>query len=325
MAILVTGGTGYIGSYLVRHLLAEGRDVVVYDRYPVRERLAGLGDGVTLVEGDVLDLDAIVATMEAHAVDGVAHLAGVPGAVHVEATVAYTQVMCVGTANVFEAARRLGVQRVVNASSVAVFGFDRSDAPPATEDSPTRPTDLYGASKLWSEGLARVHNEKSGMEILSLRICASYGIGRLSRASLGAGLTTERIAAMALPEFAARGEPVTMPPDDAMFDFLYAPDTALAFWLALSRPRPEHDVFNLRAHQRPWGDVTACVRRLVPDAEIAVAEQPSGALRLALMDNARLVRELVFEPRWSLEAGLEDYIERVRAARARTTSCGSGC
>jgi nucleoside-diphosphate-sugar epimerase len=151
------------------------------------------------------------------------------------------------------------------------------------------------------------------MEILSLRICASYGVGRLNRASLEAGLTTERIAAMALPELAARGEPVTMPPDEAVFDFIYAPDTALAFWLALTRPRPEHDVFNLRAHQRPWGDVTAEVRRLLPDAEIVVAEQPPGALRLALMDNSRLVTELGFEPRWTLEAGLEDYVRRVRA------------
>lgn len=310
MSVLVTGGTGYIGSYLVRHLVDEGQEVVVFDRYPVRERIAGL-DGVALVEGDVLDLDALVETMGRHAVERVVHLAGVPGAVHADATVDYTQVMCVGTANVFEAARRAGIRRVVNASSVAVFGFERSDAPPADEEAPTRPTDLYGVCKLWSEGLARVLNERGGMEILSLRICASYGIGRLNRASLEAGLTTERITAMAYPELAARGEPVTMPPDEAVFDFVYAPDTALAFWLALDRPRPEHDVYNLRAHQRPWGDVTACVRRLLPEARIAVAEQPAGALRLALMDNTRIVRELGFEPRWTLEAGLEDYVHRV--------------
>lgn len=312
MSVLVTGGTGYIGAYLVRHLVAEGQEVVVFDRYPVVERIAGL-DGVTLIEGDVLDLAALESVLETHEVERVAHLAGVPGAVHADATVEYTQVMCVGTANVFEAARRRGIRRVVNASSVAVFGFDRSDAPPADEEGTTRPTDLYGASKLWSEGLARVHNEKSGMEILSLRICASYGIGRLDRASLRAGLTTERITAMAYPELAARGTPVTMPPDEAVFDFVYAPDTALAFWLALTRPRPEHDVFNLRAHQRPWGDVTAEVRRLLPDAEISVAEQPPGALRLALMDNGRLVHELGFEPRWTLEAGLADYVRRVQA------------
>jgi UDP-glucose 4-epimerase len=316
MSVLVTGGTGYVGAYVVRHLVGEGREVVVYDRYPARERIAGI-DGVTLVEGDVLDLAAIVETMERHEVDGVVHLAGVPGAVLPERTVEYTQVMCTGTANVFEAARRLGVRRVVNASSVAVFGFDRSDAPPADEDAPTRPTDLYGSCKLWSEGLARVLNERGGMEILSLRICASYGIGRLGRASLQAGLTRERIAAMALPELAARGEAVTMPPDGKPFDFLYAPDTALAFWLALTRPRPAHDVFNLRAHQRPWGDVTRAVRRLLPDAEITVADDDPGELRLALMDNRRLVEELGFAPRWTLEAGLEDYVRRVLAEERR--------
>ena len=211
----------------------------------------------------MLDADALHEAMVAHGVDRVVHLAGAPGGVLADRTVPYSQLMCLGAANVFEAARRSGVRRVLNASSVAVYGFERAGLPPVDEDHGVGPTDLYGASKLWSEGLARVHNEQSGMEILSIRICSALGVGRLSRASLAAGLTTERITVMAYPEVAANGTPVTMPPDDQIFDFIYAPDVARAFSLALSAPRPEHSVFNLRAQQCPYGEVTRLLRELV--------------------------------------------------------------
>lgn len=313
--ILITGGTGFIGSYLTRLLVQErGEDVVLFDRFARREPLADLADRLTFVEGDVLDLDALTRAMDAHAVDRVVHLSGAPGGVLADKTVDYSELMCVGTANVFEAARRQGARRVVNASSVAVYGFERRGLPPVSEDDGVVPTDLYGASKLWSEVLARVHNQSSDMEILSLRICSALGLGRLDRASLAAGLTSERVTVMAYPELAARGQAVSMPPDEEMFDFIYAPDVAYAFWLALSAQRPQHSVFNLRAQQCPFGEVTRCVRALVDDAEITVAEQPASALQLRLMDAGRIERELGFQPRYTLEAAIGDYIERTRAA-----------
>lgn len=316
--ILITGGTGFIGSYLTR-LLVQDKDeeVVLFDRFPRLEPLADIRDALTLVEGDVLDLDALRRTMDTFDVDRVVHLCGIPGGVLAERTVDYGELMCVGTANVFEAARRQGARRVVNASSVAVYGFERRGLAPMSEDDGVAPTDLYGASKLWSEVLARVHNQSSGMEILSLRICSALGLGRLDRASLAVGLTSERITAMAYPELAARGHAVTVPPDEDVFDFIYAPDVAHAFWLALSAERPEHSVFNLRAQQRPFGEVTRHVRALVPDAEITVSEQPASALALRLMDAGRIERELGFQPSYTLQEAIADYVERTRAAGAQ--------
>jgi nucleoside-diphosphate-sugar epimerase len=309
--ILVTGGTGFIGSYLVPLLVAEqGEDVVVFDHYPNRGSLADVAEQVRFVDGDVLDPNGLADTIQRFGVDRVVHLAGAPGGVLADRTVDYGRLMCIGTANVFEAARACGVRRVVNASSVAVYGFERQGLPPVDEDAGVAPTDLYGASKLWSEVLARVHNQNGELEVLNLRICSALGVGRLNRASLAAGLTTERITVMAYPELAARGEPVAMPPDDEIFDFIYAPDVARAFWLALTAERPEHSIFNLRAHQRPFGEVTALVREFVPEAQITVAEQPAGALRLRLMDDARIRTELGFEPQYSLRAAVQDYIEQ---------------
>jgi UDP-glucose 4-epimerase len=314
MAILITGGTGFLGSHLARHLVEEKRldDVVLFDRFAVNERIEDIRDRVTVVSGDILEPQELLAAMGKYDVDRVAHFAFMPGTAHPEKIVPYTRLTCVGTANVFEAARIHGIARVVNASSMAVYGAAEGEL---TEDDPARPTFLYGSCKLWTEHLADVFNEQHGMEILSLRVSATMGLGRVGRASVAAGLMgQEYVHFMAFPELAALGQPVTMPPDDQLTEFLYAADAAEAWWLALTVDRPEHSVFNLTAERRPVGDLTRHLRRLLPEAQIDVADEPMPGS--TLMSNARLVRELGFAPRYPLEAGLEAYVDAVRRRAA---------
>jgi nucleoside-diphosphate-sugar epimerase len=315
LAILITGGTGFLGSHLARRLvLDEGRDdVVLFDRFPSDERISDIRDRVAVVTGDILEPQELLATLKRYDIDRIAHFAFMAGTAHPEKIVPYSKLTCVGTATVFEAARIHGIRRVVNASSMAVYGKTRGDD--LTEDDAPQPTFLYGAAKLWTEHLADVFNGQHGMEILSLRVCATMGPGRLNRASLVAGLMgPEYVHFMALPEVAALGQPVTMPPDDQPTEYLYAADAALAFALALAAPRPEHSVFNLKAERRLIGELTSNMRRLLPDAQIEVsAELSSGEW---LISNDRLRSELGFEPRYTLETGLEAYLEQVRGRRA---------
>jgi len=211
---------------------------------------------------------------------------------------------------VFEAARIHGIRRVVNASSVSVYGPPSGEC--KNEDDPIFPDRPYAACKAWSENMADVFNGW-GMEIVSLRVTSSMGVGRLGRATLKAGLTHERVSFMAAPELAALGQPVTLPPDEQVADFLYVVDTAEAFWCALDAPALPRPVYNLRAQQRRVGDLTAHLRRLLPQAQLEVAGERTQELQL--MDNTRLVSELGFAPRYTMEAGVEKYIEEVRAAR----------
>jgi nucleoside-diphosphate-sugar epimerase len=115
---------------------------------------------------------------------------------------------------------------------------------------------------------------------------------------------------MAYPELAARGTPVTMPPDDQLTEFLYAEDAAEAWWLALTAPRPEHSVFHLTAGRCAVGDITRAMRRLLPEAEISVADTP--AMPGPLMSNRRIVEELGFQPAYTVETGVEEYLRRLR-------------
>ena len=124
MATMITGGTGFLGSYLARHLVQEkgDTDLVLYDMYPTMSRVADIQDRVTIVQGDVLEPQELLAAMQRHDVDRVVHLAFILGGSGNHKEVPYLRVQCMGTANVFEACRIHGVKRVVYASSVAVYG-----------------------------------------------------------------------------------------------------------------------------------------------------------------------------------------------------------
>jgi nucleoside-diphosphate-sugar epimerase len=321
VSILITGGTGFLGAHLARHLVEEkGRaDVVLFDRSVSTERIADIADAVTIVTGDVLEPQEILAAMQTYEVDRVVHLASIAGMNDPQRIVPFARLACIGTANVFEAARIHGITRIGNASSIAAWGtppgFDANDdAIPLVEDIQMPcPTSLYGCCKLWSEHLAHVYNETHGMEILSLRIPPTIGRGRLNRASLGYGLMMpETVHFMANPELAVLGHPVTMPPDHQLTDVLYASDGAEAWWCVLTSPKPEHAVFNLSAGHQRVGDMTKQMKKLLSKAKISVSNRPLMAG--PIMDNTRLIDELGFTPRYTLESAVDAYVEDVRRA-----------
>jgi nucleoside-diphosphate-sugar epimerase len=315
VAILITGGTGFLGSHLARLLVTEKQrtDTVVFDPKPPNDRIGDVKDALTIVEGDVLDIHRLMDTMSRYDVERVVHFAFISGTNHPDKIVQYVNLTCIGTVNVFEAARLHGVKRIVNASSMATWSppYDRE----VTEDE-AKPTSLYGATKLWTEHLAHVYNEQHDMEILSLRIPATMGRGRLTKGSLATGLMGEQsIHFMAYPELAALGHHVTMPPDDQLTEFCYAVDMAEAFWCALTAARPQHEVFSLTSERRRVGDITKRMRELLPNAEINVAADP--IFPGPLFSNRRLVDELGFQPRYTVESGIKAYIDDVFGADNR--------
>jgi nucleoside-diphosphate-sugar epimerase len=175
--IVVTGGTGAVGRFVVRALLeaGEGRvrhDVTVFDATANTAAPGGVdADGVRQVRGDIRDLGQVYGAL--HGADAVIHLAGIrrPG-IATDDVVFATNVL--GTFNVHEAAWRLGVPRVVSTSSEAALGWDyrRTDLVPAylpiDEDHPVRPQDPYGLSKVAGEAVARSYAAR-GLEVAVLR------------------------------------------------------------------------------------------------------------------------------------------------------------
>jgi nucleoside-diphosphate-sugar epimerase len=315
MSIMITGGTGFLGSYLARHLIQEKGEtgIVLFDMYPNLSRVEEIQDRVAIVQGDVLEPGEILAAMKQHNVDRVVHLAFILGGSQNDKFVPYLRVQCMGTANVFEACRIHGVSRVVYASSVAVYGGNPNRDQEVDEDVVPKPRGLYGACKLWMEHIAEEYNTVHGLDVIGLRPTSVFGLGRGQRGSYASRLTPipETPHFMVLPELAALGEPITMPPDDQETDWIYAADAAEAWYCALEAPSPEHKVFNMRSERRRIGDVTAHLRRILPDAQISVSDRPVNLTHL--MNNERLRTELGFRARYTMETGLVDYLNRVRS------------
>ncbi len=314
MSIMITGGTGFLGSYLVRHLVQEKgiTDVVLFDQYVNESRIAEVRDHISVEQGNVLEPYELLRVMQRYNVDRVVHLAFILGEPDQFKPTAYLNVQCMGTANVFEAARLHGVRRVVYASSVAVYGHNPPDWNEVTEDDAPSPNTLYGACKLWGEHIADVYTTRYGLDIVSLRPCSVLGLGRGQRGSYASGLTPipEQPHFMVLPERAALGEAVEMPPDATPVDWLYAADAAEAWYRAAIVESPQYRVFNLRSERRQMGEMTSHLRTLLPEARITVGSEAPRSLYV--MNNDRLVNDLGFKAGWTMETGMVDYLNRVR-------------
>ena len=176
--VLVTGLSGLIGSALRRHLAESAYEVRGLNRRAV--------PGVMCHQADIGNLAAIEPAFAG--VDVVVHLAAAVGGPPFEAVL---QDNVIGAYNVFEAARRAGVRRVVFASSGAVVSGYESEPPYSalvagrydeagsvpilTHESPLRPSGLYGASKVWGEALGRHYADAHGLSVICVRI------GRVTR------------------------------------------------------------------------------------------------------------------------------------------------
>ena len=198
--VLVTGGAGFIGSHSVDRLLSLGHQVRVLDNFSSghAHNLAP-HPRLTVIEGDVRDPRAVSAAMEP--CSHVLHLAAqvfVPESI--ANPVASASINIVGYLHVLDAARRLGVARVVYASSAAVYGAASSE--PLTEASPTGPESPYGLEKLVNDHYAALFGQLYGQSLCGMRYFNVYGPRQdprspysgviskfLQRAMAGEGLT----------------------------------------------------------------------------------------------------------------------------------------
>jgi len=189
--ILVTGGAGYIGSHVVRQLVSAGESVVVLDNLSTGFRSAVLG--AELVVGDTGDRAVVAGLLEQHSVDTVLHFAAhtiVPESV--ENPLKYYSNNTCSSRNLLDCCDAAGVEHFIFSSTAAVYGIP--DGGIAREDSPTRPINPYGTSKLMTEWMLRDLSAVKALRHVVLRyfnVAGSDPGGRIGQSTAKATLLTK--------------------------------------------------------------------------------------------------------------------------------------
>jgi len=243
--VLVTGGAGYLGSVCAAHLVEAGHDVVVLDDLSTGHRDA-VPQGCRFVEGDVADAAAPIL---AEGVDGVLHFAAksLVGE-SMEQPERYWRGNVVTTLQLLEAMRAHGTPRLVFSSTAAAYG--EPEQVPVTEDTPTRPTNTYGATKLAIDHAISSYASAHGLAGVSLRYFNVAGAhGRFGERHavethlipIVLQVATGRRAAVQI-----YGEDWPTPDGTCIRDYIHVDDLAEAHLLALEHAVPkQHRIYNL--------------------------------------------------------------------------------
>jgi len=304
--VLVTGGAGFIGSHLVRALLARGDDVRVLDNLSTGAR-ANLADlPVELLVADVGEADQVRAATRG--VDTVFHLGAmisVPVSLENPANCYRTNVL--GSLHVLEAARRELVRRVVLASSSAVYGDHDG---PVAEDAASRPMSPYASSKLAMEELARLYTSAMGLQTVCLRFFNVYGPRQDVHSPYAAVIPL-------FIEGLLDGRPPTIHGDGGQSrDFVFVEDVVQAM-LQASQAAVAGQVFNIGQGQS-WTvlELAETLAALVQESLPPVfGPARAGDIRTSAADIGRATEALGYRPVWDLHQGLQATVEWTRAWR----------
>ncbi|OYR57103.1 hypothetical protein DJ70_06770 [Halorubrum halodurans] len=304
---MVTGGTGFVGSHLARLLVADGHDVVAVDAAPdaaLLERL-GVADAVEVRRGDVTDVAALARAVRETGATRIVHLAALLSEDVRTDELAATRVNALGANHVLEAARIVPnrIDRVVVTSSETVYGPGSAYDGAVPEDALLSPDSPYAAAKRHAECLSRRYRADHGVPAVALRPTGVFGPFRRSFTAFSD-----------LFERPAVGDPVRVEGGGTAVSWLSVRDAADAFRRAALAPDGDldHGVYNVRGEVATVATAAETVRRLLPDAEVAVADDADhdwSAQRLAL-DRAR--SDLGYEVDYGLEELTREYVDAVR-------------
>ena len=301
MKVLVTGGSGFIGSHVVDKLRDKGVEIRVFDMVMPNYR-----KDIEFYQGSLLDLDSL--RMALNGIDAVFHLAAVADVKYVFQEPHYSESINVrGTLNVLDALRLNGsIRRVIYGSTTWVY----SEAEQQMVDEATSlhaPTHLYTATKLAGEYYCQAYSKLYGLEATILR----YGIPYGPRAREGA----------VVPIFvkkALNGEALTIAGDGSQFrKFIYVEDLAEGNVLAL-RSVAKNKIYNLDGREKVTiKQIAETIKRVVGNVRIEYIPARPGDFSGKEVSSERAKSELGWEPRVDFEEGVRRYVDWYKKEEAR--------
>ncbi|MEP6976876.1 MAG: NAD-dependent epimerase/dehydratase family protein [Thermoleophilia bacterium] len=298
MKVLVTGGSGFIGSHVVDILIAHGHEPRIFDIVPSPYAAP---DEVETIVGDLLDLESLRGA--ARGCDVVIHLAAVSDVNEVVRDPSHAELVNArGTEVMLEAALLEKVKRVLYASTVWVYGGAAGEEPLDEDTSLVPPAHFYTATKVAGELFCHSFDELYGLEQTILRFGIPYG--PRARASTVVAQFVSRALA---------GEPLTVTGDGAQTrQFVYVEDLAEGIVAALA-PVAGGKTYNLvGSEQVSVRQIAETVQQLVGDVPIVYVDDRPADLRSSAISGERAERELGWRLETPFHQGVRSYVAWVK-------------
>jgi len=303
--VLVTGGSGFIGSHLVDLLLKTGYETIVFDNFfsgKIDNLKQHIGkEDFKLIKGDVRNQKEVEEAVKN--VDFVCHLAAIVNIpLSIENPLLANAVNVEGTLNLLTECVKRNVKRFVYASTCAVYG--EAQYLPIDEDHPTNPLSPYGASKLAAENYCKVFYRVYGLPTVCLRFFNVYGL-RQTSGPYGGVITT-------FIETLRKGESLTIFGDgNQTRDFIYVEDAARACEKALRSKKCLGETFNIGTGTKT--SVNELANILIElsgrhKTKIVYSKERKGDIRDSCANISRARNILKFKPKFSIYGGLKKMI-----------------
>ncbi|OGQ81124.1 MAG: hypothetical protein A3F90_04035 [Deltaproteobacteria bacterium RIFCSPLOWO2_12_FULL_60_19] len=307
MNILVTGA-GLIGCHLAKRLADGGDRVALYDLSPNRDYIDKIvgKDRAEIVAADVRDLPALLNALKQSQADTVVHTAGLIGKRVAENSYTGATNNILATIHVLEAARLLGLRRVVFVSTFGVYDREKIKPGPVTEDAPIGGHNLYTTTKVCSEHLLHAYTYQYNLDSVIVRPAGVFGRGHY----VGGSTVGKVVRDFALTVI--KGAPFTI--DAKLYfsnEYVYAKDVALALELACKAQSLKQRIYNAGSGVvTRAADLARVARELNPKVEVKLVgagdddeDQP--------LDLSHSKAELGYVPQYPLKAALRDYMEEL--------------
>ena len=311
MAALVTGGTGFVGSNIVRTLAQRGHTVVCHDLVApgnlVMDYLGHWASKVTFIQGDILDREDVARAGD-YEIDKIVHAAVFTGILpNIESDQGHSiaEINVMGTTNLLELARRVRPERFLYVSSVSVYGDGRDPDDVLHEDDRLYPRTLYALTKYASELLTRRYGELHGFQTVSVRLGTPYGpMERVTGHRANQSLMKEWTG------YVVRGEPIEVSHRAQGQALTYVADIAGGICSVLDAPSLSHDVYNNSSTEwNTLGEMLDMIRELRPDLRVVDVSDEGPVESGNRMDVTRLREDVGFVPEYDTASGIRHYLE----------------
>jgi len=308
MKIMIVGSSGYIGRHVVKHLAAEGVDVVAFDLVPAPAQWCV--PGVPFIQGNMTNLEEVMSAVLDHGIQRIVALGYYMTPLlspECRDLLNAARVNIIGVTNLFEAARLAKIERVIFASTVGIFGYQDSYGPEPIDENtePRAPKNLYGLMKLVNNGLAERYTKTYEIQVVKVHSAAVIGPGNtaFSRRMI-------QDPALGKPGFANW-------PSSGPRNIVGVADIAQLYTKLALADEVKHDTYMGTGPSPTGREIANVVKKYLPNTEIAFDE--NARIPAWNFDNSRAVKEFDWKIQ-SVEQMVLDEINGTREAAGLPTA-----